>query len=83
MNAALNAHGYKQRDQAIYKAFQGAAGLAPPDGFPGTHTMTVLQSVLQSAGIPIANVHVYPWHSAPGTSGYDGQNAPTLAEWQG
>jgi hypothetical protein len=80
MNNALAGHGYKLVDQPLYKAFQSAAGLVN-DGFPGTHTMGVLQSVLAAIPQPFANVPVYPWHAAPGTSGYDGVNAPTWAQW--
>jgi peptidoglycan hydrolase-like protein with peptidoglycan-binding domain len=82
MNAALGAHGYKQADQPLYKAFQAAARLTA-DGYPGTGTMTALASVLQGMGVPMAPVRVYPWHSKPGMTGYDGVNAPTVAEWTG
>jgi hypothetical protein len=40
-----------------------------------------LKSVLDSMGAPMPNVPIYPWHSKPGTSGYDGVNAPTWAQW--
>jgi hypothetical protein len=84
MNVALAGHGYHVTDQPLYRSFQSLAFPGSvPDGFPGTHTMTALGSVLASAGLTMAPVHVYPWRSAPGTSGYDGVNAPTLAEWQG
>ncbi len=79
MNLLLNQHGYKQADQPIYKAFQQAAGLGA-DGFPGSGTMGKLISVLNSMGVQVAPVKVYPWHSA---GGYDGVNAPTQAEWDG
>ena len=79
MAAALSAHGYKQADQPIYMAFQSAMGSAA-DGFPGSGTMGKLQSVLSSAGIPMPNVTIYPWHAS---GGYDGVNAPTSAEWYG
>lgn len=79
MNQALSAHGYKQADQGLYRAFQSAAGLTA-DGFPGTGTMSALQDALAQSGITIAAVKVYPWHSS---GAYDGVNAPTLAEWQG
>lgn len=79
MNAALLAHGYKQADQVLYRAFQRSAGL-PADGFPGLHTMAVLAQVLQGAGQAIAPVHQYPWSSS---GPYDGVNAPTQAEWTG
>jgi len=82
MNAALSAHGYKQADQGLYKAFQGAAGLTA-DGYPGQHTMTALANTLHAMGQTIAPVKVYPWATKPGLTGYDGKNAPTLAEWQG
>ena len=82
MNSALIAHGYKRTDMPLYAAFQRAAGLSA-DGFPGTRTMNALQGVLSGIGVPMAPVKIYPWHSMPGTSGYDGVNAPTLAEWQG
>jgi hypothetical protein len=79
MNAALTAHGYKRADQPLYRAFQSAAGLAA-DGFPGARTMGQLQTVLSGLGITLAPVKIYPW-SASG--GFDGVNAPTLAEWTG
>jgi hypothetical protein len=82
MNAALAAHGYKQADQGLYMAYQKAMGLKP-DGFPGSTTMGHLAQTLAQAGLAMAPVHVYPWHSMPGTTGYDGVNAPTLAEWMG
>jgi hypothetical protein len=82
MNSALIAHGYKRSDMPIYSAFQHASHLTA-DGFPGTGTMGTLQNVLAGIGVPMAPVKVYPWRSKPGTSGYDGVNAPTLAEWQG
>jgi hypothetical protein len=80
MANALNAHGYKQADQGLYKAFQRSMGSSSPDGFPGAGTMSKLQSVLSSAGIPMPNVKIYPWHAA---GGYNGVNAPTSAEWYG
>jgi hypothetical protein len=79
MNNALLAHGYKQADQGLYRAFETAAGLTP-DGFPGTNTMGKLQQVLSAAGVQMAPVKIYPW-LASGT--YDGVNAPTMAEWTG
>lgn len=82
MNSALVGRGYKQADQGLYMAFQREAGLGA-DGFPGTHTMGALGAALQDAGVPMAPVHIYPWLSKPGTTGYDGVNAPTLAEWLG
>jgi hypothetical protein len=82
MNSALIAHGYKRADMPIYSTFQHAAGLTA-DGFPGPKTMGALQNVLAGLGVPMAPVKVYPWKTMPGTSGYDGVNAPTLAEWQG
>lgn len=82
MADALTAHGYKQADQGLYRAFQAAAGLSA-DGFPGTGTMGKLTAVLATVGRPPPPVPVYPWHSMPGTSGYDGHNAPTWLEWTG
>jgi hypothetical protein len=79
MNNALLAHGYKQRDQPLYRAFQSAAGLTP-DGFPGTGTMNALFNVLAAAGQLPAPVKIYPWLRS---GGFDGVNAPTLAEWTG
>jgi Putative peptidoglycan binding domain len=79
MNEALKAHGYRKADQALYVAFQKAAGLGA-DGFPGTHTMTSLSSALSTMGQTIAPVKVYPWSA---TGAYDGVNAPTQAEWGG
>jgi peptidoglycan hydrolase-like protein with peptidoglycan-binding domain len=79
MNAALSAHGYKQSDQPLYRAFQSAAGLGA-DGFPGSNTMHALAGVLQAMGQSVAPVKVYPWSSR---GGYDGVNAPTQAEWSG
>jgi murein L,D-transpeptidase YcbB/YkuD len=82
MNSALIGHGYKRADMPIYSAFQAAAGLGA-DGFPGTKTMGALQNVLAGLGMTMAPVKVYPWKTKPGTSGYDGVNAPPLSEWQG
>jgi peptidoglycan hydrolase-like protein with peptidoglycan-binding domain len=84
MASALNAHGYKMADQPVYKAFQSAAKTTP-DGFPGTGTMGLLRSALASIipPVPMPNVPIYPWKAAPGTSGYDGRNAPTWAQWSG
>jgi hypothetical protein len=82
MASALNAHGYKQADQGLYRAFQTAAKTSA-DGFPGTGTMGLLRTALASLGLPMPNVPIYPWHSAPGTSGYDGRNAPTWQQWTG
>jgi hypothetical protein len=84
MASALNAHGYKLADQPIYKAFQKAAGTTQ-DGFPGTGTMGLLAKALASMTppLPMPNVPIYPWRSAPGTSGYDGVNAPTWVQWSG
>ena len=84
MASALNAHGYKQADQPIYRAFQKAAGTSQ-DGFPGTGTMGLLRNALASIAppVPMPNVPIYPWHSKPGTSGYDGVNAPTWLQWTG
>ena len=83
MNQSLMAHGYKQRDQDIYRAFQRSIGARVVDGFPGTGTMTALGRALVTMGEAMAPVRIYPWKSKPGTSGYDGVNAPTLAEWTG
>jgi hypothetical protein len=81
MNNALAAHGYKQADMPLYKAFQAAyAPGSTPDGFPGTGTMGELSSTLGGMGVTMASVKVYPWHSS---GGYDGVNAPTQAEWSG
>jgi hypothetical protein len=88
MRNALVAHGYKQADQPLYKAFQAAAGLSPVDGFPGSGgTMAMLDKVLASFGSSLpAGFPRYPWHSrtpsgATGTAAYDGVNAPTWASW--
>jgi hypothetical protein len=85
MNQALTAHGYKQADQGLYRSFQSLMSLSPVDGFPGTGTMHALAEVLASMAppVPLAPVKIYPWRSMPGTSGYDGINAPTWAEWTG
>lgn len=80
MNQALSMHGYNIADQPLYKAFQASQGMTP-DGFPGLGTMGKLQQVLAGAGVPFAGVPLYPWHSRPGMSGYDGVNAPTWAQW--
>jgi peptidoglycan hydrolase-like protein with peptidoglycan-binding domain len=82
MASALNAHGYKQADQGLYKAFQAAAGTTA-DGYPGTGTMGRLRTTLASVGLPMPDVKIYVWKSMPGTSGYDGINAPTWQEWSG
>lgn len=78
MNDALTAHGYKQTDMGLYKEFQRAMGIAS-DGYPGTGTMGRLAAVLASAGIPMAQVPIYPWHAGS----WDGKNAPTAASWSG
>jgi len=78
MNDALAAHGYKQTDMGLYKEFQRAMGIAS-DGYPGTGTMGRLAAVLASAGIPMAQVPIYPWHAGS----WDGKNAPTAASWSG
>src|SRR5579872_6151176 len=84
MNQALLAHGYKQRDMPLYAAVQRLGGARVVDGFPGTGTMTgILQPALASIGETMAPVPIYPWHGMPGTTGYDGVNAPTWAEWTG
>jgi hypothetical protein len=77
MNDALLAHGYKQSDMPLYKAFQQAAGLTA-DGYPGSNTMMALFDALANIGQLPAPVKLYPWLSGPG---YDGVNAPTMAEW--
>jgi hypothetical protein len=86
MANALNTNGYRQADQGLYKAFQSAAGMTA-DGFPGRGTMQTnaqsLTNVLAQIGQPPPNVPVYTWHSMPGTTGYDGVNAPTWAQWSG
>jgi hypothetical protein len=88
MRNALVAHGYKKADQALYVAFQSAAGLSPADGFPGAGgTMPKLDQVLATFGSSLpAGFPRYPWHSktpsgATGTAAYDGVNAPTWATW--
>jgi hypothetical protein len=82
MANAIGTRGYKLSDQGLYKAFQSASG-GGADGFPGTGTMGKLAMVLASAGLPPLRVKVYPWHSMPGQTGYNGVNAPTWAEWTG
>lgn len=82
MASALNAHGYKRADQGIYRAFQSAARTTA-DGYPGTGTMGKLRAALASLSLPMPSVQVYPWRSMPGTSGYDGVNAPTWIDWSG
>jgi hypothetical protein len=88
MRNALVAHGYKQADQPLYKAFQSAAGLSPVDGFPGAGgTMPKLDQVLATFGSSLpAGFPRYPWHSTTptgktGQAAYDGVNAPTWASW--
>lgn len=80
MADVLDARGYRQSDQPTYKAFQSAAKLGA-DGYPGTGTMAKLASVLATAQRAMPHVPIYPWKSAPGTTGYDGHNAPTWAQW--
>lgn len=80
MNAMLKWTGYRLVDQPVYKAFQSSAGLTA-DGYPGSHTMAALKTVLQAKGVQQQDVYpgpVYPWLKAPG---YDGVNAPTVATW--
>jgi hypothetical protein len=79
MSAALEANGYRQTDQPVYKAFQRyAMGAANPDGFPGTKTMAALYAALDELGQVKPPVKVYPWLSS---GGYDGVNAPSASEW--
>jgi hypothetical protein len=80
MYRALADHGYNVADQPIYKAFQASQKIAA-DGFPGPGTIGKLKAALAGRGLPALNVKTYPWKSMPGTSGYNGTNAPTLAEW--
>jgi peptidoglycan hydrolase-like protein with peptidoglycan-binding domain len=80
MNSALLDHGYNRADQPLYRAFQAAVGLTA-DGYPGRGTMGKLAAVLGTASVPMAPVQVFPWHTRPGTSGYDGTNAPAWAQW--
>ncbi len=92
MAAALQSSGYRMADQAIYKAFQTAAGLTA-DGFPGTNTMNALATALQSFGSQwpfndgstAAQIVVYPWNttcsSGSGAACYNGSDAPPLSEW--
>jgi murein L,D-transpeptidase YcbB/YkuD len=83
MNVALASHGYKQADMPLYQAFQSAVSL-PADGYPGPTTMARLKGALSTVpGIAMAPVRIYPWATKPGTSGYDGINAPTWLEWTG
>jgi peptidoglycan hydrolase-like protein with peptidoglycan-binding domain len=82
MASALNTHGYKLADQPLYKAFQRAAGTTQ-DGFPGTGTMGRLRAALATVNLPMPSVPIYPWRSMPGTSGYDGVNAPVWPDWTG
>jgi|SRR5579872_173145 len=89
MANALNAHGYRQADQGLYRAFQTAAKTTA-DGFPGTGTMALLKSVLSTMAppVPMPNVPIYPWRAktpsgATGAAAYDGVNAPTYAQWTG
>jgi hypothetical protein len=84
MNQALLARGYKQTDMPLYSAVQRLGGARVVDGFPGTGTMTgILQPALAGIGETMAPVRIYPWHGMPGTTGYDGVNAPTWAQWTG
>jgi hypothetical protein len=69
---------YRSRDQATYKAFQLASGVLKKDGFPGTSTMNLLESVLTPIGVPMPACPRYPWKAA---GGWNHPNAPTLAEW--
>jgi hypothetical protein len=93
MADALIQNGYRRSDQGIYKAFQSAAG-DTVDGFPGTHTMTALDSALRQMGAGVSQIVdgftrqqilTYPWESTcasgSGDQCYDGTNAPTFAEW--
>lgn len=77
MNNALAAHGYRESDQGLYVAFQKDAGLTT-DGFPGTNTMSALQTVLTAMSVVIAPVPIYPWLAS---GSYDGVNAPLLSQW--
>lgn len=77
MLAALVAHGYKQSDMGLYKAFQAAAGLTA-DGYPGTNTIEELKNVIFGMGESFPDITEYPWLSS---GGYDGVNAPLWSDW--
>lgn len=80
MLSALIAHGYKACDQALYKSFQGLAGLST-DGFPGLGTMHALANVLATMGQALPpDLPLYPWTKA---GGWGHPNAPDLSEWNG
>ncbi len=94
MADALIRNGYRTSDQAIYQAFQSAAGLSPTDGFPGTHTMTALDTTLRQMGAAVSmivdgytgqQIVVYQWlttcSTGTGDQCYNGTDAPTFAEW--
>ena len=87
LNNALIAHGYVVTDQPIYGGFELAAGLTV-DGFPGPDTMGHLGATLAALGVAMTSATVFPWRSttpsgATGQAAYDGQNAPTWAQWTG
>lgn len=77
MLTALEAHGYKQSDMGLYKAFQAAAGLTA-DGYPGTKTIEELKNVIFGLGLTFPDLTEYPWLSS---GGYDGVNAPLWSDW--
>jgi hypothetical protein len=86
MSDAIDANGYRDVDVPIYMAYQSQAGLKV-DGFPGLKTIGSIQRTLAAAGMQLtsralrADGTPYPWSGAYGCAGYDGTNAPTLAEW--
>jgi hypothetical protein len=74
---ALVAHGYKQSDMGLYKAFQTAAGLTA-DGYPGTATIEELKNVIFGMGLAFPDLTEYPWLAS---GSYDGVNAPMWSTW--
>ena len=80
MAQSIAKNGYTLGDQPIYKNFQGIMALNK-DGFPGTHTMGAMKTVLENNKIKMIPVVVFPWLNKPGLTGYDGVNAPLLSQW--
>lgn len=75
MNDGTGHGGYRKKDMAIYKAFQGAAGVNT-DGYPGAGTMGKLSATLSDLGSNIpAGLPVYKW------TAYDGKTGPKAADW--
>lgn len=83
MNSAIDAHGYVQADQQVYRDFQSAAGLKN-DGWPGQGTYKALTAALASIVPPVPPSSrlnaAYTFKNPPG---WDGVSAPLPQDWFG